>query len=170
MPTYTTAGVDITHPSLPDVAAIQIVTTNAYYTHPFLPPFQSPTTDPSPPSIDNEEVVILGVVSPPAEATTPAVDAAINSTHRAGKKNTAVSNSIAFFIPLSKKPRCNTLHDCFNITPNASGGITIAFKTCLNFGVSNFFSLLLKTLIYSLSIVLSPSIFRPGSGGPSMQL
>ncbi len=59
IPTYTTANVDITYPSLPDVAAIQIVTTNANCSHPSLSPFQSRTTDPSPPSIDNEEVVIL---------------------------------------------------------------------------------------------------------------
>jgi hypothetical protein len=167
---YTTADVDITHPSLPDVAAMQIVTTNANCTHPSLPQFQSPTTDPSPPSIDNEEVVVLGVVSPPAEAMTPAINAVVNSTHAAGKKDTEVSNVILFFNPLSRKPRCNTLHDCFNITPNAPGGITIACKTCLNFGVSNCFSLLLEHLIYSLTIVLSPSISRPASGGPSTQL
>jgi hypothetical protein len=95
-----------------------------------LPPFQSPTTDPSLPSIDNEEVVVLGVVSLPAEAMTPAVDAAVNSTHTAGKKDTEVSSVIIFFNPLSKKPRCNMLCDCSNITPNASGGITIACKTC----------------------------------------
>ena len=77
---FTTANVDSTHPSLPDVAAMQIVITNANSTHPSLPPFQSPTTDPSPPSVGNEEAVLLGVVSLPAEATTPAVDAAINST------------------------------------------------------------------------------------------
>jgi hypothetical protein len=170
MPPYTTANVDITHSSLPDVAAMQIVTTNANCTHPSLPPFQSTTTDPSPLSIDNAEVVVLGIDSPLAEAATPAVDAAVNSTRAAGKNDTEVSNLIAFFNPLSKKPRCNTLRDSFNITPNASGGITIACKTCLNFGVSNCFTLLLERLIYSLTIVLSPSIFRPGSGGPSIQL
>jgi hypothetical protein len=170
MPTYTTADDDITHPPLPDVAAMQIVTTNANCTHPFLPPFQSPTTDLSPPSIDNEEVVVLGVVSPPAEAMTLAVYVAVNSTCTAGKKDTEVSNVIALFNPLSRKPRCNTLCDCCNITPNASGGITTACMTCLNFGVSNCFSLLLEHLIYSLTIVLSPSIFRPGSGRPSTQI
>jgi hypothetical protein len=170
MPKYTTANVDITHPSSPDVAAMQIVTTNANCAHPSLPPFQSPTTDPSPPSVGNEEVVVLGVVSPPAEAKTLAFHAAINSTHATGKKDTEVCNVLPFFNLLSRKPRCNTLRDCFNTTPNASGGITIACKTCLNFGVSNCFSLLLERLIYSLTIVLSPSIFRPGSGGPSTQL
>jgi hypothetical protein len=167
---YTTADVDITHPSSPDVDAMRIVTTNANCTHPSLPPFQSPTTDPSPPSIVNEKVVVPGVVSPPAEAKTPAVDMAVNSTRAAGKKDTEVSDVIAFFNPLSRKPRCNTLCDCFNITPNASRGITIACKTCHNFGVSNCFSLLLECLLYSLTIGLSPSIFRPGSGGPSTQL
>jgi hypothetical protein len=167
---YTTTNVDITHPSLPDVAAMGIVITKTNCTHPSLSPFQLPTTDPSPPSIGHEEVVVLGVVSPPAEAKTPAVNAAINSTYTAGKKDTEVSNIIVFFNPLSRKPRCNMLHDCFNITPNASGGITIACKTCLNSGVSNSFSLLLECLIYSLTIVSSPSIFRPVSGGPSMQL
>jgi hypothetical protein len=115
-------------------------------------------------------VVVLGGVYPPAEATTPAVDAAVNNTCATGKKDTEVSNVIAFFNPLSRKPRRNMLRECFNITPNASGGITIACKTCLNFAVSNCFSLLLEHLIYSLTIILSPSIFRPGSGGPSMQL
>jgi hypothetical protein len=97
MPTYTTANVDITHPSLHDVAAMQIVTTNANCTQLSLPPFQSPTADPSPPSIGNEEVVVLGVVSSPAEAMTPAANAAVNSTRAAGKKDTEVSNVIAFF-------------------------------------------------------------------------
>ncbi len=116
---------------------MQIVTTNINCNHPSLPPFQSQTTDPSPPSVDNEEVVFLGAVSPPTEATTPAVDAAVNNTHAAGKKDTEVSNVITFFNPQSKNPRCNMLRDCVNITPNASGGITIACKTCLNFGLSN---------------------------------
>ncbi len=50
-----------------------VTTTDAHdCTHPSLPPFQSPTTDPSSPSADNEEVIILGVVSPPAEAMSPA--------------------------------------------------------------------------------------------------
>jgi hypothetical protein len=155
---------------LPDVAAIQIVTTNANCTHPSLPPFQSPTTDPSPISVDIEEVVVLGEVFSPAEATTPAVNAAVNRSCAAGTKDTEVSYVIAFFNPLSKKPRCNTLHDCFNITPNASGGITIACKTCLNFRVSNCFLFLLECLIFSHTIVLSSSIFRPGSKGHSTQL
>jgi hypothetical protein len=135
---------------------MQIVTTNPNCTHPSLPPFQSPTTDPSPPSFDNEKVVVLSVVSPPAEAKTPAVDAAVSSTRTAGMKETEVKNAIALFNPLSKKPRCNTLRDCFNITPNASGRITITYKTCLNFGVSNCFLLLLERLI-----ILSPSFYLP---------
>jgi hypothetical protein len=58
-------------------------------THPSLPPFQPPTTDPSSPSADNEEVIVLGVVSPPAEATSPAINVAINdSTHTASKMDT----------------------------------------------------------------------------------
>ncbi len=144
---------------------MQIVTTNANCTHPSLPPFQSPTTDPSPPSIDNEEVVVLGVVSPPAEPTTLAVNAAVNSTGAAGKKDTEGSNVIAFSNPQSKKPRCNMLCDCFDITLNASRGIIIACKNCLNFGVSSCFLLLSKWLIYSHTIVLSSSIFIPGCGG-----
>jgi hypothetical protein len=113
-------------------------------TPPSLPPFQSPpTTDPFSPSADNEEVIVLGVVSPPAEATSPAVDVAINdSTHAASEMDTEVSDVIAIFNPISKKPRCNTLRDCFNITPMASGGFTVACKSCHNFGVSNCFLLL----------------------------
>ncbi len=98
---------------------------------------------------------------------------AINSTHAAGK-DTEVSNVIAFFNPQAtsgKKRRCNMLRDCFNISPNAPGGITIACKSCLNFGVSNCFLVLLEQLIYSHTIVLSSSpVFRSGCGGPSMQL
>ncbi len=113
-------------------------------THPSLSPFQSPITDPSSLSTDNEEVIVLGVVSPPAEATSPAVDVAINdSTHAARKMDTEISDVIAFFNPISKKPRCNTLRDCFNTTPMVSGGFTIACKSCHNFGVSNCFLLLL---------------------------
>ncbi len=126
------------HPSSPDEAAFLTITTKANCTHPSLPPYQSPTTyDPSPPNTDNEEVVILGFVSP-AEATTTAVN---TSTHASGK-DTEVSNVIAFFNPQAtsgKKPRCNTLHECFNITLNVSGGMMIACKNCTNFGVSNCF-------------------------------
>jgi hypothetical protein len=43
--------------------AMNTITTNVDFTHPTLPPFLSPTTDPSPLSIDNEEVVVLDVVS-----------------------------------------------------------------------------------------------------------
>jgi hypothetical protein len=112
-------------------------------TPPSLLPFQSPTTDPSSPSADNEEVVILGDVFPPAEATSPAVNVSINdSTHAASKMDTEISNVIAIFNPISKKPRCNTLRNCFKITPMTSGGFTVACKSCHNFGVSNCFLLL----------------------------
>jgi hypothetical protein len=112
-------------------------------THPSLPPFQSPTTDPSSPSADNEEVIVLGIVSPPAEVTSPAVDVAVNdSTHSASNVDTEISNIIAFFNPISKKLRCNMLHDCFNVTLMSSRGFTIACKSYHNFGVSNCFLLL----------------------------
>jgi hypothetical protein len=39
-------------------------TTNADSTHPSLPPIQSPTTDSSPPGVDNEEIVVVDVISP----------------------------------------------------------------------------------------------------------
>ncbi len=84
-------------------------------TYPSLPPFQSPTTEPSPPSIDSDNVAILGVVSPP-DALTPAIKtntrdhitlAADGSTH-ASCKETELSNIISFFNPLpaiaSKNP------------------------------------------------------------------
>jgi hypothetical protein len=133
----------VSHLSIPSLH--QMVTTNDANncTHPSLPPFQSPTTDPSSPSADNEEVIVLGVVSPPAEATSLAVDVAVNdSTHAASKMDTEISNVIAFFNPISKKPRCNMLRDCYNITPMVSRGFTIACKRCHNFGVSNCFLLL----------------------------
>jgi hypothetical protein len=170
MPMFTTTDVDNIHPSVPDVAAMRIVTTNTNCTHPSLPPFQSPTTDLSPPRINNEEVVVLGVVSPSAEAITPAVSVAINSTCAAGKKDTEVSFVITFFNPQSKNPRCITPCDCFNITSKASGGITIACKMCLNFWVSNCFLLLSEHLNYFHTIVLSSSMFKPGHGGPSTYL
>ena len=139
-----------TPPSLP---LVQLPTTdpsspgiNAHnYTPPSLPPFQLPSTaDPSYPSVDDEEVVVLGAVFvPPAEATSPAVNLAINdSTHAAGKEDTEISYVVAFFNPISKKPRCNTLRNCFDITPMASGGLTVVCKSCNYFGVSNCFLLL----------------------------
>jgi hypothetical protein len=110
-----------------------------------LPPFQSLTTEPSPPSIDSDDVAILGVVSPP-DALTPAVKtntrdhftlAADGSTH-ASRKETEVSNIIAFFNPLpaiaSKKPRCNTLRECFHVTPNGGEGVIVTCKNCTKFG------------------------------------
>jgi hypothetical protein len=75
-------------------------------THPSLPPIQSPTTDPSSPSADNEENIVIGGVSLPAEATSSAIDVAVNdSTYAASKMDTEISDAIAFFNPISKKPR-----------------------------------------------------------------
>jgi hypothetical protein len=116
-------------------------TTNAYSTHLSLPPIQSPTTDSSPPGVDDEEVVVVDVVSPASTTTeypcTPPVDV---STDAAAGKDTEVSDIIAFFNPLAntaKKPRCNMLRGCFNITVNASGGgMIIECKICTQFGVS----------------------------------
>jgi hypothetical protein len=136
-----------TPPSLP---LVQLPTTdpsspgiNAHdYTPPSLPPFQLPST--ADPCADDEEVVVLGAVFvPPAEATSPAVDLAINdSTHAAGKEDTEISDVVAFFNPISKKARCNTLHNCVDITPMVSGGLTVVCKSCNHFGVSNCFLLL----------------------------
>jgi hypothetical protein len=67
--------------------------------HPSLPPIQSPTTDPSSPGVDDEEVVVLDVVSPATTTKnlcTPPVNV---STHAATSKNTEVSDIIAFFNP-----------------------------------------------------------------------
>jgi hypothetical protein len=114
-------------------------------THPSLPPFQSLTTEPSPPSIDNEEVEIPGVVSPADALLTPAAIKA--STHilfapaadastPASHQETDVTNVFAFFNPLaSMKTRCNTLQECFNITPHGLEGIIVACKTCTKFGI-----------------------------------
>ncbi len=114
-------------------------------TYPCLPPFQSPTTEPSPPSIDSDDVVILGVVSP-SDALTPAVKTntrdhftlAIDGSTHASHKETEVSNIIAFFNPLpviaSKKPRCNTLRECFHVTPNGGEGVIVTCKNCTKFG------------------------------------
>jgi hypothetical protein len=126
-----------TPPSLP---LVQLPTTdpsstsiNAHnYTSPSLPPFQlTSTADPSSPSADDEEVVVLGAVFvPPAEATSPAINLSINdSTHAAGKEDTEISDVVAFFNPILKKPRCNTLCNCFDITPMASRGCVCVFLT-----------------------------------------
>jgi hypothetical protein len=155
MPEFTT--VNSPHPSSPNEAELPTVTTNDNCIHPSLPPFQSPTTnDPSPPSVDNEEVVLLGVISP-VEATTPAVNA---NTHAAGKDTTIVSDIIAFFNPqatLSKKPRCNIICGCFNIAPDASEWTIITCKNCTNFGVCNCIfhaqKITLRKMIYSHAII-----------------
>ncbi len=127
-----------TDPSSPSINAHN-------YTPHSLPPFQLPSTaDSSSPSADDEEVVVLGAVFvAPAEATSPAISLAINdSTHAAGNEDTEISDVVVFFNPISKKPRCNTLRNCFDITPMASRGLTVVCKSCNYFGVSNCFLLL----------------------------
>jgi hypothetical protein len=103
--------------------------------------------EPSSPSIDNdEEVELLGVVMSPADALTPAVKsgtqdllstpAANTTTHTFGKEETEVTYVFSFFNPQAlKKPRCNTLRDCFNITPNGLEGVIVTCKNCTKFGV-----------------------------------
>ncbi len=127
----------MTNPAMPTF------TTNTNCIQPSLPPIQSPTTDPSPPGIDDEEVVVLDVVSlatTTKNLCTPPVNV---STHAAASKNTEVSNIIAFFNPqasTAKKPRYNMLRGCFKVTVNASGGgMIVECKTCTMFGVSNCF-------------------------------
>jgi hypothetical protein len=129
------------------------LSTHADFTHPSLPPFQSPTTDPSPPGgIENEEVVVLDVVSLASTTKnpcTPTVNACKPAA--AGKDSTGVSNIVTFFNPLAntaKKPRCNMLHGCFKITPNASCGMIIECKNCAHFGVSNCIILLRRYVSY----------------------
>ncbi len=116
-------------------------TTDADSTHPFLPPIQSPTTDSSPPGVEDEEVVVVDVVSSASTtAKNPCTPPVNVSTNAAVGKDTEVSNIIAFFNPLAntaKKPRCNMLRGCLNITVNASGGgMIIECKKCTQFGVS----------------------------------
>jgi hypothetical protein len=77
--------------------AMNTITTNADFTHPTLPPFQSPTTDPSPLSIDNEEFVVLDDVSPASTAKNPCTPAVNASTPAAAGKDTEVSNILVFF-------------------------------------------------------------------------
>ncbi len=85
--------------TLPSLPLVQLPTTDPAspgidahdYTPPSLPPFQLPSTDdPSSSSADDEEVAFLGAVFvSPAEATSSAVNLAINdSTHTAGKEDT----------------------------------------------------------------------------------
>jgi hypothetical protein len=97
-------------------------------------------TDPSPLGIANEEAVVLDVVSLASTAKNPCMPAVNASTPAAAGKDTEVSNILALFNPLAntaKKPRCNMLHGCFKITPNASGGMITQCKNCTHFGVSD---------------------------------
>ncbi len=137
---------------------IDTITTDADLTHPTLPSFYSPATDPSPLGIDNEEVVVLDVVSPASTAKNPYTPTVNASTPAAAGKDTEVSNTLAFFNPLAntaKKPRCNMLRGCFKITPNASGGMIIECKNCTHFWVSNFIFLFRKYVLYINSNSLS---------------
>jgi hypothetical protein len=124
----------VTNPAMPTF------TTNADCTHPSLPPIQSPRTDPSPPGVVDEEVVVVDVVSLATTTKNPCMPPVNVSTHAAAGKDTEVSNIITFFNPqanTAKKPRCNMLRGCFNITVNASGGgMIIECKNCTQFGVS----------------------------------
>ena len=95
--------------------------------------------EPSSPSEDNndEEVEVLGVVVSPADALTPAFKSGTQDLLFTPAVETEVTNVFAFFNPqASKKPRCNTLRDCFNITPNElGGGLIVTCKNCTKFGV-----------------------------------
>ena len=94
--------------------------------------------EPSSPSKDNdEEVEVLGVVVSPADALTPAFKSGTQDLLFTPAVETEVTNVFAFFNPqASKKPRCNTLRDCFNITPNElGGGLIVTCKNCTKFGV-----------------------------------
>ena len=89
--------------------------------------------EPSSPSVDNdEEVELLGVVVSPADALTPAFKSGTQDLLSTPAVKTEVTNVFAFFNPqASKKPRCSTLRDCFNITHNELGGITVTCKNAL---------------------------------------
>jgi hypothetical protein len=130
--------------------------TNADFTHPSLPPFQSPTTDPSPlGGIENEEVVVLDVVSLASNTKNPCTPAAnALESAAAGKDSTEVSNIVAFFNPLAntaKKPRCNILFGCFKITPGGSCGMIFECKNYASFGVSNCIILFRRYALYTIS-------------------
>lgn len=118
------------------------LSTNADCTYPSLPPFQSPATDPVlPGGIEDEEVVMLDVVSPASTTENPCTPTVNARKSTAAKKDsTEVSNIVAFFNPLAntaKKPRCNMLRGCFQITPDPSCGMIVECKNCIHFGVSN---------------------------------
>jgi hypothetical protein len=95
-------------------------------------------TDPSPPGIDDEEVVVLDVVCPATTTKNPCTPPVNASTHAAAGKNTEVSNIIAFFNPQASTAKKHMLRGCFKVTVNASGGgMIVECKTCTMFGVSN---------------------------------
>jgi hypothetical protein len=78
----------VTNPEMPTF------TTDTNCIHPSLPPIQSPTTDPSPPGMVDEEVVVLDVVSPATTTENPCMPPVNVSTHAAAGKNTEVSNRL----------------------------------------------------------------------------
>ena len=127
--------------------------TNADFTHPSLPPCQYPTTDLSPPGgIENEEVVVLDVVSPAFTTKNPCT-LAVNAckSAAAGKDSTEVSNIAAYFNPLAitaQKPRCNMLCGCFKITSDVSCSLIIECKNCAHFGVRNCINLIKRYVSY----------------------
>jgi hypothetical protein len=109
------------------------LSTDADCTHPSMPPFQSPVTDPSPPDgIEDDDVVMLDVVSPAStikNPCTPTVNA--HKSAAAKKDSTEVSDIFAFFNPLAntvKKPRLNVLRGCYKIIPGATCGMIIECK------------------------------------------
>jgi hypothetical protein len=129
------------------------LSTNADFTHPSL--LLAPMTDPSPPGgIENEEVVVLDVVSLASTTKNPCT-LAVNAhkSAAAGKDSTEVSNIVAFFNPLAntaKKPRCTMLHGCFKINPGM-----IECKNCAHFWVSSCILLFRRYVSYINSNPLS---------------
>jgi len=89
--------------------------------------------EPSSHSVDNdEEVELLGVLVSPADALTPAFKSGTQDLLSTPAVEAEVTNVFAFFNPqASKKPRCSTLRDCFNITHNELRGITVTCKNAL---------------------------------------
>ena len=137
----------VNNPKMPSLS------TNVHCTHTSLPPFQSPATDSSPPGgIENEEGVMLDVVSPATTAKnpcTPTVNAHISAA--AKKDSTQVSNIVAFFSPLAntvKEPRCKMLRGCFKITPDASCGMIVECKNRVHFWGKQLNYLLRRNVLY----------------------
>ena len=102
----------------------------------------STNADCSPPGgIEDEEVVMLDVVSLASTTKNPCTPTVNAHKSTAAKKNsTEVIDIVAFFNPLAntaKKPRCNMLRGCFKNTPDASCGMIVECKNCVHFGVSN---------------------------------